>query len=225
MSQCKTCVKEKQQKYYLENAEKYKIRSKEHYKNNPEEHKKAVTDNPNRRARQREQNKKHADYVIQYRKDNLDYFKDKNRERKEMVLSLPNEKVDYNLINEIFDNKCALTGLSSEIASDHFVPVSWGHGGTYIGNIIPLHRSINNSKRNHNPFKWIERNDLPYEIDQEKWKTAIKYLANQNGLTTEEFEDYVNWCENNKRNSDQVKSSEYTSIQLWRNEKGSAENV
>ncbi|MBU8715451.1 hypothetical protein KM924_23405 [Brevibacillus parabrevis] len=37
-----------------------------------------------------------------------------------------------------FSNICALTGSTLKIHMDHFIPLSWGHGGSYFGNMVPL---------------------------------------------------------------------------------------
>lgn len=58
-----------------------------------------------------------------------------------------------------FDGKCPLTG-SDKIHIDHFIPLSWGHGGTYIGNIIPLSDRFNLSKHAKIPLSGLKDEKL-----------------------------------------------------------------
>ncbi|MED1350592.1 hypothetical protein P4U51_30005, partial [Bacillus paranthracis] len=82
---------------------------------------------------------------------------------------------------------------------DHFIPLAWGHGGTIIENMIPLRGDLNISKNDRNPFEWIKREDIREIVDMAKWHETIEYLAKLNGMTTKEYEEYVYWCEENKR--------------------------
>lgn len=119
-------------------------------------------------------------------------------------------------IFEKFDSRCALT-KSMDIACEHFIPVSWGHGGTYEGNIYLLNLSLNTSKGNTNPFEWVKRKDIKKKISMSRWDKLVKYLAAKNKLTVPEFKKFVYWCENNKRSADDVKRDRNkTSLELWR---------
>ena len=59
-----------------------------------------------------------------------------------------------------FQLSCALSMNTSDLNLEHFIPASWGHGGTYQGNVYPAHWRINRSKSTTNPFVWIERKDV-----------------------------------------------------------------
>ncbi|MGQ5394407.1 hypothetical protein ACT8ZS_26720 [Paenibacillus sp. M.A.Huq-84] len=56
-------------------------------------------------------------------------------------------------LKELRDNGvCELTGATNDLTIEHFIPVSWGHGGNYYGNIFIISREINSSKYTKNPF-------------------------------------------------------------------------
>ncbi|MEK5165822.1 hypothetical protein NYE69_26230 [Paenibacillus sp. FSL R5-0527] len=105
---------------------------------------------------------------------------------------------------------CALTGVTDDIQFDHFIPLTWGHGGTYKGNMIPLCKTLNFSKKDFNPFEWIKTQN----VDPKKWVKVIKYLADLNGLSFNEYRSFVYWCDSNRR----VTSSDFSksSLQLFK---------
>lgn len=111
-----------------------------------------------------------------------------------------------------FDNKCALTGKDAEHL-DHFIPLSTGHGGTSYGNLIPLTAFKNVSKSNRNPFTWGE-NYVGGEY-QENFNKVVEYLAEINGLTAEEYREFVFWCFENKRDADEITEENKDSLELW----------
>jgi hypothetical protein len=91
-----------------------------------------------------------------------------------------------------FNHACALTGKEVDVTMDHFIPVSTGRGGTYIGNIYPLSSTLNNSKHNRNPFLWYERYGAAHGVDASAWNNLIRYLAEANEKSVESFIDYIN---------------------------------
>jgi hypothetical protein len=133
-----------------------------------------------------------------------------------MNLPTPMTEKQLERIFERFDNRCALT-KSIDIACEHFIPVSWGHGGTYEGNIYLLNYSLNMSKGNLNPFEWIKKKDVKKKISMSRWDKLIKYLAGKNKFTVPEFKEFVYWCESHKRSAEEVmKDGNKTSLELWR---------
>jgi hypothetical protein len=126
---------------------------------------------------------------------------------------------------QAFQNACALT-CSGECDDDHFIPLATGHGGSYFGNMYPLDASLNSSKHAKNPFKWFEANRQRFELDQSRFDSLVAKLAEQNGLTSEEFREYTDWCFANPRNLSQIKrdNARYgyrvTSVELWREATG-----
>ncbi|WP_162034927.1 hypothetical protein [Chengkuizengella sediminis] len=95
---------------------------------------------------------------------------------------------------------------SKNFTVDHFIPVSWGHGGLTIRNVYPLNASLNSCKRHKNPFVWFEENRD--KIDEERWNELIFYIAVQNDLMVEELREFTFWCEANKRSIKQVKADQ-----------------
>lgn len=135
-----------------------------------------------------------------------------------MYMNLPIDITEKKLdqIYNRFKGKCALSA-SVNTVFEHFIPVSWGHGGTYTGNVYLLQDTLNLSKGNLNPFEWIRRNDVKKKINMKKWYSLIKYLATKNKLTTKEFKEYVYWCEKNKRTAEEVKrDGNISSLELWK---------
>lgn len=145
------------------------------------------------------------------------YSKIKDAKRLAYERNLRNDLTtsEYEEVLRIFDYKCALTGESNDLTLDHFIPLWTGHGGTYVGNVYPLSSSLNYSKQNSNPFEWVSRNDIKSIISKEKWDFLIEYLAEKNGLTRDEFEQYVNWCFSNRREPDEIKDCNKTSLELF----------
>jgi hypothetical protein len=111
---------------------------------------------------------------------------------------------------------CALTDSSHNITLDHFIPLEWGHGGEYIGNIYFITKELNASKSNINPFKWINKISSREDICMIKWDQLIRDLAADNGLSVKDFRIYVNWCEKNKRSKEQLMADDCTSLELWK---------
>lgn len=124
--------------------------------------------------------------------------------------------------------ECALTGAKEDLHLDHFISVSTGHGGNYAGNIYVTTREINDNKAKKHPliyFQWLiiegEKN-----ISSDKFETLLENMALLNGLTKDEFMDYVDWCYANPRTIEQARkdNEEYGykvfSLELWRKEKG-----
>ena len=117
-----------------------------------------------------------------------------------------------------FGNVCPFT-KSTKTEVEHFIPISWGHGGSYLGNIYPMDSNLNSSKRNCNPFYWSKKRP---NISKETFDHLVDYLALLNGLTSGEFRSYVDWCDANRRtvaliNADNLRYG-YTvsSVELWR---------
>jgi len=154
-----------------------------------------------------------------YREQNKEYFNFKLRERTEIYNLLPND-FWWKSLDEVFEwfyNKCSLTGSSKNITIDHFIPITWGHGGTYRGNLIVLDMEINKSKGQHNPFEWIKKDINKNRINTDKFNELVHNLATINGLTYEEFKQYVYWCEKNKREVEQIKNDgKKSSLDLWK---------
>ncbi|MFJ8257187.1 hypothetical protein ACIQ4Z_07830 [Peribacillus asahii] len=156
-------------------------------------------------------------YHQKYYEMNKATIKLNSKKRKTSLKSLPFTLTEqqWNQIQSDFNYSCALSEHHSDLNMEHFIPVSWGHGGTYVGNVYPVHWKINRSKSDTNPFVWIERNDVKESVDMDKWYRLIGYLAEQNHLSVNEFRDFVSWCDKNKRTVEEI-DSKYSSIELWK---------
>lgn len=91
---------------------------------------------------------------------------------------------------------CALTG-NPNFEWDHVLPISSGFGGTVAGNMLPLCKELNASKGSRNIFDWYRENRERFSISEERFNKTISYLAVMNGMSEEEYEQYVYGCYNN----------------------------
>jgi hypothetical protein len=96
---------------------------------------------------------------------------------------------------------------------DHFIPESWGHGGSHLGNVYLLKRQYNKMKGASNPFHAFDRITQKHPTFEPTAKMIINHIAKMNNLTIEELKEFVGWCERNKR---QDFRSEKTSLELWK---------
>lgn len=143
--------------------------------------------------------------------------------RRALELNLPatlTVRVDEQLLNE--QTYTCVTGvrLGEIIALDHFIPISWGHGGTTPENTVYLTMEANSRKNDRIPFEWIKTES---EEAQERFYTIIlPMIAERNGLTVGEYKDFVYWCEANKRTAEEVEADNLKygykkpSIELWK---------
>lgn len=176
------------------------------------------------------------DYDINYRELNRDSLREKKRtyyqlnpdvskaaaeRRRAFKVGMPANWNADNLKNPT----CALTGVS-KVYWDHFIPLASGHGGTYLGNMVPLFPRLNASKYDHNPFEWFEANRQRFELDQSRFDTLVWRLASQNGLTPEEFRRFTYWCFDNPRTVEQIAEDnarygiQKPSLEIWREQTG-----
>lgn len=117
----------------------------------------------------------------------------RNRKIAAMVNDFTDEQREQ--VRYKFGNKCALTGKEVPLEFDHVIPVDWERGGTTVGNMLPIWQRINSSKSNRNIFEWYEQNGDRFEVKPELFRRAIEYLADLNGMTYEQYRDYVYECE------------------------------
>jgi hypothetical protein len=181
---CKDCCREERRNHYVNNKEA-------HYENT-----RAYRERNRERAREysRRAFKKFLENNPEYNR-----LKSSKRRAKERLLPADLTIKQANKIREHFGNTCALTGEKDGLHLDHFIALATGHGGTTLANMIPLSSFMNTSKRADNPFEWIKREDIAAQIDPNKWTQLVEYLADLNGMTTQEYEDYVYYCYENKK--------------------------
>jgi hypothetical protein len=112
----------------------------------------------------------------------------KNRE--ELARALPGNLNPRHLgsIVNLYGNQCPLTLRRDNLHVDHFIPTSWGHGGNYEGNLVPIHQSLNVGNTNKNPFEWVQQEWVMDSFqDLSRWVSLIKHLAEKNQMTEDEF--------------------------------------
>lgn len=235
---CRVCSKEYRERnkerdsirfkqYYNDNKEYENARVKEWRDKNKERISEYVKDYykkfPEKRILNIERfRRNNPDYQRNYYENNKHIFESLRHKRRTMSLALPNTLSDDELlfIKTIFNRRCYLTG-STDVEIDHFVPLSIGHQGNILENIILLDSSLNSSKRNKNPFEWVKaRND----VDIEKFNDLVDYLAELNSMDSNEYRQFVYWCFDNPRKPDEIEADgNLFSIDLW--EKDNEEGV
>ena len=181
-SSCKQCYK----LYAQQNAESIRERKKK-YRQENHEHIKEVS------RIYREQNK---EFIKKYRQENADYLKeylkeycksnkDKCKTRRNRYRSLKRQlpstltAVQWHKIKETFNNRCAYCNKQTNLAQEHFIPLS--KGGEYThNNIIPACKSCNSSKGNKDFFEWYPQ----YKYYSKKREKKILKLLNyeENGV-------------------------------------------
>jgi hypothetical protein len=225
---CRECRNAINRKKYRENPQRQIEATKRYYRNNREERIEY------QKKLHREKRLEYLNYQTsmywknvderretnrEYREENKDYFNQRQKERTEMYNALPNDYW-WDNFEDIFDKfqyKCSITDKEDDITIDHFIPITWGHGGTYKGNLIVIDMELNKSKGQHNPFEWIKKDINKNRINKDKWNQLTHNLAKENGLTIEEFENFVYWCEMNKRTVKEIKlNNDKRSLDLWR---------
>lgn len=143
---------------------------------------------------------------------NKEYDKIRNEISKYLPSTLSQKEIDELRQNAV----CPLSGDTEDLTMDHFIPVNWGHGGVYLGNIYFICRRLNGSKSNQNPFRWFRRISRNEEVNKKSWDNVVIQFAKEYGLNKKEFKDFVLWCENNQRSIEQLKIDNRPSIELWK---------
>lgn len=223
-------LREASKEHYSENRELYLEKAKEWRKRNPEKHR-----DKNRNWREKNHKKwlevqqawreKNRDYFSTWRKENPEKVREIRQRRRARKAGLPDDMTDRRweeIVGEDFSGACALTGESDDLTMEHFIPLSIHHGGTYDGNLYPMVKSLNSSKWKTNPFEWIKRPDISERVPADRWNALVLYLAEKNGLTVEEFREFVYWCFDNPRTPAQAAKDTkrgITSLDLWRDSK------
>jgi flagellar biosynthesis GTPase FlhF len=220
--ECKTCDAKKNRKHYQENRERYRSAQKEYYENNKESlqesmkrwkeensekikesNRKWYEENKERqlelaKAWRTENKQRHKELVRRWEKENKERIAAKIHRRRARKKALPDTLSPDQTVEILnsFGNGCALTG-SSDIHLDHVIPLSIGHGGTTYGNMIPLRSDLNISKHDRNIFEWFDANRQRFNLEQERFDRLIEWLGKANGMTVEEYRDYVYECHAN----------------------------
>lgn len=235
-SSCKTCKKLTDKSFYVSNQDVIRNRVKDYYHEKMQDPAFVISERERGkrkhekhgeryRKNRRERYKNDIQYKLkrkaddkEWRENNKDKIVLKSAKRRVLKKKLPCNvyKEEWDSILEEFNHTCALTGESSNITVEHFIPLSTGHGGHVVGNVYPMALRLNLSKSVYNPFEWVKREDVLQEINIEMWNILINSLAKKNGLSIDEFKAYVYWCFDNKRKAEDINSKDH-SIELWAN--------
>jgi len=194
-------LKSNMKTYYKENRESIIEKVTKYRKNNTEKITNYRFENRIKRSRQsknwRLQNYEHyKEYKRVYEKENPQGSRLRNHRRRARKRMLPNDLThkQQNAILTHFNNACALSGETTDLHLDHVIPLATGHGGTTYGNMIPLRGDLNCSKNDSNLFEWFESNWKRFELSRKRFDALVKYLADVNEMTVEEYVAYYNGC-------------------------------
>lgn len=172
-ARCKECMREFWKERRLEHRDSNNLRTRKWRLANPE--KQAAS------KKRWRLNNKHREKVYQ-----------NNRKTKKLSLRNDLTHEQWQDVLSHFNQACALSCEGNDVTMDHFIPISIGKGGTYVGNVYPLSATLNFSKHNRNPFEWYMAYGALHEVDEAKWKQLLSYLAEENGMTEDDFKKYVN---------------------------------
>ena len=220
-----SCCKECKRKYRQENKERIAERSRKYNQENKERIAEYQQENKERNAeyyiKYRLENKESIRKYLQenkeriaersrkYRQENKELFQINCARRRARKRQLPDDLTleQRNATLEHFGNSCALTGYTEGIHLDHVIPLAIGHGGTTLQNMIPLRADLNISKNARCIFDWFYDVKDHFNLPQTKFDELIEYLAHINGMTANEYEDYVRGCHDNQRSLDETGSA------------------
>jgi hypothetical protein len=220
-SSCKDC----KAGYYAENKADYRERyenNKTHLHELMRKYYEANRENiiENQRKYYAENKESISERYREYREDKKEYLTElcrnwrRNNPEKAMLIaerrrarkqSLTDDFTEEQMRNTLgYFGGCALTGATTSIHWDHVIPLATGHGGTTYGNMIPLNSALNTSKNDRNIFEWFIANKDRFNLSQERFDRLVDWLADANGMTTDEYRSFVNECFENKRNITRV---------------------
>jgi hypothetical protein len=181
-------VKEYKHEYQQINKERLNKRSQEYYQNNKE---------------------RKSDMTKIYYTKNRDQFllRVKRRRAREKFLPDTLTKAQMEQILGYFGG-CVFTKEIDDIHWDHVIPLSVGHEGTSYGNMIPLRSDLNISKNNSNIFEWFEANRQRLNLRRDNLDSLVVWLADANGVSVNEYKDYVYWCHENPHSLEDLEERE-----------------
>lgn len=185
-STCSKCEAQRKKDWRQENADKtvvYLSENKERIKDRRRDY----------RERKREELAEKEKRWKTENKARVVLAEQRRRARKQ---ALPNDLTNEQQaeILAYFNDACALTGEKLNRSWDHALPIASGHGGTTYGNMYPLRVDLNSSKCDSNLFEWFESNWRRFKLSRERFDKLVKYLADVNEMTVEEYTAYYNGC-------------------------------
>ncbi|MED4785239.1 hypothetical protein [Brevibacillus choshinensis] len=137
------------------------------------------------------------------RRDRISIWVSTNNMRARYLGLIGNLKtIEYRFIqNEIFGNKCPLTG-STNVVMGHMIPLNIGQGGgTSFINVFPFDTDLNRSMKEKNPFELLEDQKFQkdHPINKDSFDKLVSYFAFLYGICSECYKNYVYYCYDNSR--------------------------
>jgi hypothetical protein len=212
-NKCKKCQSVVFKEYYKANEETLLVKKNEYNHNNREArrlyHRQYYAKNQERARQYREENReRYTEHTKRWREENKERSLLVTRLRRARIRTLPNDltaEQQDELIKKF--NGCALSD-STDFDIDHVIPLTAGHGGTTYGNVLPLRHDLNQSKGTRNIFEWFEANRQRFNLSQEKFDLAIEWLSYLNGISVEDYRDYVCWCHENPHSLEDLRKND-----------------
>ncbi|WP_240523234.1 HNH endonuclease signature motif containing protein [Bacillus cereus] len=95
----------------------------------------------------------------------------------------------------VMNAACVLTGSYDNVTNDHIIPTSLT-GGSHIGNLLPMHRSLNSSKGALPFFLWVRTQSFrdiakKHGITKERIHFYKWLAAELNFMTIDQYERYT----------------------------------
>lgn len=150
--QCKKCLNAKIREWKNKNIDKVRAANKEYKKRNPD-----IVAASKKRAYERDP-LKHIEWARKYRQLNPDAgrtwkqnnvlkVRESTEKRRKTIIENGAFEIRLKFLQKLYSSPCVFCGSKERIEMDHVIPVSRG-GKHSEGNLQPLCRSCNASKRN-----------------------------------------------------------------------------
>ncbi|CDN42008.1 hypothetical protein [Paenibacillus sp. P22] len=216
-SKCRECLVNHLRNYRGENTLKVRESQRSRYEKNSERERERS------RNYRRENSEKRRESCLKYYESNPNVYSAARQRYRAMKRALPSVWNDEDAAQM---TECSLTKSTEDVHADHVIPLASGHGGTYAGNMAPLIKVLNISKKDAHASVWFEANRQRFNLDPERFDAMFDEKAQQNGLTPQEYRDYYDWCLANPRTVDETRrdNARYgyrvSSVELWRESTG-----
>ena len=158
VGQCRSCVKVKSDTWYQANKDRHLTNSKQNYKENKK--RKAVTgaiwqkaNKESRAASSAAYRIRHPDRAHAWARENPEKHNEKRRKYRARKVNNGVKLVIDTEIATIAAMSCTACGIAGPSEVDHIIPLARG-GSHTIGNLMPLCKSCNSSKRDLLYIEW-----------------------------------------------------------------------
>ncbi|WP_338786260.1 hypothetical protein [Metabacillus sp. FJAT-53654] len=138
--------------------------------------------------------KKLQSKYVQETKDKRTVYKQRERARK---LNLPDSftEEEYLELKSFAAGKCMISGKEVELEIDHFQALSKGWLGSTKGNMILVSEEVNQAKRTMSLFEFLQSPRSKGLVDKEQLQRTLEYLAQANGMSMNEYIQFLYDCE------------------------------